>query len=231
VLAVVEQQADAPAGLLGDWAHARGLQVRTLRAAALDDWPDPGGFTAVAALGSDRSVERSSDAWIAAEIAFLRSAHAAGVPVLGICFGAQALAAALGARVGRAPAPEIGWIELDGAGADLRGPWLAWHEDGFALPPGALELARSGAGVQAFAVERSVGVQFHPEVTPAIVEAWIEGDRASLAAARIDPDALLAQTRRLASSARERAFALFDRVATRWRVASLAGGEPQRAGT
>ena len=51
------------------------------------------------ALGSDRSVHASPDPWIAAQLAFLRAAHDAGVPVLGICFGAQALAAALGGRV------------------------------------------------------------------------------------------------------------------------------------
>jgi GMP synthase-like glutamine amidotransferase len=215
-LGVVEQQADAPAGLLGEWARARGVDVRTLRAQELSEWPDPAGLVAVAALGSDCSVSRSPDPWIAAELRFLRAAHAGGVPVLGICFGAQALAAALGARVGRAPAPEIGWIELETAEAPLRGPWFSWHEDAFELPSGARVLARSPAGVHAFAVDGSVGVQFHPEVTPAIVGDWIDGDRGDLVAARIDADALRAQTARLAGEARARAFALFDAISANW---------------
>jgi GMP synthase-like glutamine amidotransferase len=215
-LAVVEQQADAPAGLLDAWARDRGLEVRTLRAPELEAWPDPGTFAAVAALGSDRSVARSRDGWIADQVAFLRDAHAAGVPVLGICFGAQALAAALGAAVDRAPEPEIGWVGLPEADERLRGPWFAWHEDAFALPEGAEELARTAAGVHAFRAGRSLGVQFHPEVTPAIVDDWIAGARGSLAAARIDPDALRAETVRRGSAARERAFALFDHFAGSW---------------
>jgi GMP synthase-like glutamine amidotransferase len=215
-LGVVEQQADAPAGLIGEWARSRGLEVLTLRAPELEAWPDPRAFTAVAALGSDRSVARSADPWIAHELRFLRDAHGAGVPVLGICFGAQALAAALGARVALAAAPEIGWIELETADEPLRGPWFAWHEDAFELPDGARPLARSPSGIHAFAVDASVGVQFHPEVTPAIVGDWIDGDRGDLAAARIDATALRAQTARLAGAARVRAFALFDRVAAGW---------------
>jgi GMP synthase-like glutamine amidotransferase len=216
-LAVIEQQADAPAGLLGAWARARGVETSTLHAPELQAWPDPTSFTAVAALGSDRSVERSGDPWIAAEVAFLRAALAAGVPVLGICFGAQALAAALGARVARLARREVGWIALEDAGEGLGGPWLTWHEDGLALPAGAQALARSAAGVQAFAAAGgSVGLQFHPEVTPAIVADWIDGDRGALAAAGIDAGDLRAETERLAPDARQRAFALFDRVATRW---------------
>jgi GMP synthase-like glutamine amidotransferase len=215
-LAVVEQQADAPAGLLGAWARERGIEVRTLRAPELGAWPDPRTFAAVAALGSDRSVARSRDPWIADQVAFLGDAHAAGVPVLGVCFGAQALAAALGAAVDRAPQPEIGWVGLPEAEERLRGPWFAWHEDAFTLPDGAEELARTAAGVHAFRAGRSLGVQFHPEVTPAIVESWIADDRGSLAAARIDPAILRKETARRGPAARSQAFTLFDHFAGSW---------------
>jgi GMP synthase-like glutamine amidotransferase len=166
----------------------------------------------VVALGSDRSVHGSPDRWIAGEIAFLRRAHDARVPILGLCFGAQALAAALGATVMRAPFQEIGWIELDApSGGPLeRGPWFAWHEDAFTLPPGATELARSGAGVQGFRAGRSVGLQFHPEVDPPIVGSWVQDGRRTLADAGIDAAALLEQTARLAPAAGDRAIALFD---------------------
>jgi GMP synthase-like glutamine amidotransferase len=138
--------------------------------------------------------------------------------VLGLCFGGQALAAALGGEVRRAAAPEIGWIELeplDGR-AIAPGPWFSWHYDTFTLPPGAQELARSAACPHAFRVGRSVGLQFHPEVTPEIVEGWVHGGRDTLAAHRIDTEAIRAQTRAGAAAARARSFALFDAIAAGW---------------
>jgi GMP synthase-like glutamine amidotransferase len=219
-IGVVEQQPDAPAGLFAAWAAARGHGLDVLRAPAVRAWPDPRGYDAVLALGSDRSVHASTDPWIAAEVAFLRAAHDAGIPVLGLCFGAQALAAALGGEVRRAARPEIGWIEVEAidpaAGPIAPGPWFAWHEDTFSVPPGAHALGRSPAGPQAFARGVSVGVQFHPEVDEAIVERWVNDGRRQLAAVRVDEQRLLAETARCAPDARRRAFALFDDVARRW---------------
>jgi GMP synthase-like glutamine amidotransferase len=215
---VVEQQPDAPAGVLGTWASARGHELDVLRAPLVATWPDPRGFDAVVALGSDRSVHASADAWIAAEVGFLRSAHEAGVPVLGLCFGAQALAAALGGSVLRAPRVEIGWITVEATaageavGALAPGPWFAWHEDTFSVPAGARELARTAVGPQAFALGRSVGLQFHPEVDAAIVSGWVDGGRRQLVSERIDERALLAETERAAPTAGARARALFDAV-------------------
>jgi GMP synthase-like glutamine amidotransferase len=210
-LLVVEQQPDAPAGLLGEWARVRGAAVDVLRATKVVKWPDPTAANAVIALGSDRSVHASDDPWIAAELRFLRAAHDAGVPVLGICFGGQALAAALGGAVARGPELEIGWIDIDGADG-YGGRWFAWHEDSFTAPPGAVELARSAAGPQAFRVGRSVGLQFHPEVTPAIVDDWIAGGRDAIA----DSGPMRDETHARASQARRRAFVLFDRIAAPW---------------
>jgi GMP synthase-like glutamine amidotransferase len=219
-LCIVEQQADAPAGLLAEWARERGHRVTTLHAQELGSgpWPDPTRFGAIAPLGAEHSVHASPDPWIAPQIAFLRAAHEAGVPVLGLCFGGQALAAALGGEVRAAPAPEIGWLELEAldGGAVAPGPWFAWHEDTFTLPPGAVELARSAAYPHAFRVGPSVGLQFHPEVTPEIVEGWVRGGRATLAANGVDAEAIRAQTRDDAAAHRARAFALFDAIAAGW---------------
>jgi GMP synthase-like glutamine amidotransferase len=196
---------------VGEWAAARGAEVDVLHAPTVAVWPDPRDVSAVVALGSDRSVHASKDRWIADQVAFLRAAHDADVPVVGICFGGQALAAALGATVSRAPETEIGWIDV--AGDDgYGGRWFTWHEDVFDLPPGATELARAGSGLQAFAMGASVGLQFHPEVTPAIVEDWLDGSPGAVA----DPDAMRAETAQTVATARERAFALMDRIAARW---------------
>jgi GMP synthase-like glutamine amidotransferase len=219
-LAIVEQQADAPAGLLEEWAVERGHRVITLRAPELGagPWPDPAEFGAIAPLGAEQSVHASDDPWIAPQVEFLRLAHARDVPVLGLCFGAQALAAALGGAVRRAGEPEIGWLELeplDGR-AIAPGPWFAWHEDTFTLPPGARELARTAACPHAFAIGRSIGLQFHPEVTPEIAEVWIRGGRDELATRGVDGDAMLEATRADADAARARSFALFDAIAAGW---------------
>jgi GMP synthase-like glutamine amidotransferase len=208
---VIQQQPDAPIGLVGDWAVARGADLDVLHAPVVSAWPDPRDAGAVVALGSDRSVHASKDPWIGAQIAFLREAHAAGVPVLGICFGGQALAAALGATVSRAAETEIGWIDVDGDDG-VGGRWFTWHEDVFDLPPGATELGRAASGLQAFAAGASVGLQFHPEVTPAIVEDWLADAREAVP----DPEPIRTETAGTAAAARERAYALMDHIAVRW---------------
>jgi GMP synthase-like glutamine amidotransferase len=217
---VVEQNRDAPAGLLGEWAEARGHRVVTLRAPEIGAgrWPDPSRFGAIVPLGAEQSVHASPDPWIAPQVAWLREAHAQDVPVLGVCWGGQALAAALGGEVRTADAPEIGWLELEplNGGAIAPGPWFAWHGDVFTPPPGSVELARTGHCVHAFRIGRSVGLQFHPEVTPAIVDGWVRGGRDRLAANAIDADALQARTRDGFDADRERSFALFDVLAADW---------------
>jgi GMP synthase (glutamine-hydrolysing) len=196
---------------VGEWAAARGAEVDVIHAPTVGAWPDPRAASAVVSLGSDRSVHASSDPWIADQVGFLRAAHDAGVPVLGICFGGQALAAALGATVSRAPETEIGWIDV--AGDDgYGGRWFSWHEDVFDLPPGATELGRAASGLQAFAVGASVGLQFHPEVTPAIVDDWLDGAREPVP----DAEPIRSETVGTVAAARERAFALLDRIAARW---------------
>ena len=217
-ICVVEQQPSAPAGFLAEWARERGHRIRLLRTPEVGEWPDPAGCDAIVPLGSERSVHSSPDAWIPRQIAFLRAAHEQDVPVLGLCFGSQALAAALGGRVEPATRPEIGWLELEAldGGPVPPGPWFEWHFDTFTVPPGAEELARSAAGPQAFRLGRSVGVQFHPEATPAIIGEWLRSGRGELDAHALDSEAIGAQTAATAAAAREGAFALFDAVAAGW---------------
>lgn len=149
--------------------------------------------------------------WIADELAWLRRADEAGVPVLGICFGAQALAAALGGRVEPAPRGEVGWVTVDSLdhGMIQPGPWLEFHADRFLLPPQASVLATSAAGIQAFSAGRHLAVQFHPEADAAQLWAWLEaGGREMAERAGTDPDSFLAQTLAEEPAARDRARAL-----------------------
>ena len=209
-IVVVEQQPDAPAGLLGEWAAARGHDVRVVRVHASDPWPAAGEVQRAVVLGSDRSVHDDPPDWVAEEVAWLRSLVGAERPVLGLCFGGQALAAALGGEVGRAALPEIGWVDV---GGEVAGTWFAWHFDTFSVPPGARELGRNAAALQGFAVGPHVGLQFHPEVTPAIVDDWISAGGRDLDAQRLDAASIRARTAQEADGARVAAFALFDRWA------------------
>jgi GMP synthase-like glutamine amidotransferase len=180
-----------------------------------DDGPLPrlDGADHVVVLGAVWSVyDRDSiGRWIDAELDWLRAADAAGVPVLGICFGAQALAAALGGRVEPAPRPEIGWTMIEPADPELiePGPWLEFHNDQCIVPPNATVLARNELCVQAFAVGRHLAVQFHPEVDGAQVRRWLDdgGARAARRAGQ-DPAALAAQSEALEPEAEQRAARL-----------------------
>lgn len=116
------------------------------------------------------------------EESLLRECAGRGTPVLGICLGAQLLARALGARVWRAPRPEIGLYEdlvpdVEGGLMDgLPSPFAAFHmhNDAFGLPEGAVRLAHSGACEnQAFCAGSAVGLQFHLEADPAMMGSWL----------------------------------------------------------
>jgi GMP synthase-like glutamine amidotransferase len=122
--------------------------------------------------------------WLRDENMFLERLFHLGVPMLGVCLGAQLLAKAAHAPVFPASSPEIGWFEVELTDAAADDPvlgWLPgrfdafqWHYYAHGLPGGAEELARSSVCTQAFRLgERVWGVQFHPEVTFAQVEQWI----------------------------------------------------------
>lgn len=123
-------------------------------------------------------------AGIAAELKFIEQAIIAGLPVLGICLGSQLIAKALGARVYKNKYSEIGWAPVhftEHAGGDpLFGdipspsPFFHWHGETFDLPHGAAWLAYTEkCQNQAFCFKQNVyGVQFHPEITPAMIEDW-----------------------------------------------------------
>jgi GMP synthase-like glutamine amidotransferase len=216
---VIEHEADAPGGLVSDWLSARGAELDVYRIAVEDRDPDPRAYDLIVALGSECAAFDDTVPWIARERRMLRAAADADVPVLGICFGGQLLAQALGGTAARADRPEIGWVEIESRDPSLvgQGPWLTWHSDRFTPPPGATLLADGAAGPQAFSIGRSLGIQFHPEVTPAIVADWVAGGAAELEREGIDPDRLLAESRERDGANRARAGALldgfFDRIA------------------
>ena len=142
--------------------------------------------------GSQHPDQDDRFGWLAHEEEFLREVLGDEVPVFGVCLGAQMLARAAGASVGPASAPEIGWLDVslteDGASDPVLGVLPAratvfqWHHYTFTLPPSGVALADSEICLQAFRLEgRAVwGIQFHAEVTAAMVSGWMEEDPGDL---------------------------------------------------
>ena len=195
------------AGFIADAFEARGAGLSVHLFPDDGPLPVPGGADRIVVLGAVSSVN-DPDPWIAAELDWLRAADQAGVPVLGICFGAQALCVAFGGRVEAMARREIGWTMAESADPGLvpDGPWLEFHGDRCLLPAEAVVLARNELCVQAFRLGRHLGVQFHPEVDGPLLKLWLDAhtdsDPVSLG---IDPDQFLADTIREEPAARERA--------------------------
>ena len=162
-------------GSIGGWLEERGARIGWTRLFADDPLPRLDGLDLLIALGGPMSVnDEARLPWLASEKRVLREAIARGIPVLGVCLGAQLIASALGARVRRAGVPEIGWFPIEavpGPDGTFRFPATCtvfhWHGETFDLPEGAVRLARSGpCDNQAFQIARHViGLQFHLEMT------------------------------------------------------------------
>ena len=209
---VIQHDEDGPAGHVGDWLDSRGAEQDLYRIGDDDRERDPRDYDLIVSLGSECTAYDDAIPWLGQERRLLADAAAADVAVLGICFGAQLLARALGAEAKRAAHAEIGWVTIHTHEPSLldAGPWMQWHYDTFTLPAGAALLAESPAGPQAFALRRSLGVQFHPEVTPEIVASWVDAGGDQLARAGVDPARVLTETRGLSEENRMRAWQLLD---------------------
>jgi GMP synthase-like glutamine amidotransferase len=217
---VVEHEPDSGIGLLGDRARERGDELVTARPSEQTFPSGVEGFDGLVVLGAAPSVNDSDIAWwFQRELALIRHADARAVPVLGVCFGAQALAVALGGTVARALRPEVGWrwVSSEDPTRYPEGPWFQWHVDAITPPASATVLATSEVCVQVFEVGPHVGVQFHPEVGLDQVRDWSAGDPSGLAASGRSCAGLLAETEQLLPAATERAAALWDAFAERCR--------------
>jgi GMP synthase-like glutamine amidotransferase len=227
--ALIANSNEADPGFVGRSLRRRGYALTDFLREQHSEWPSLDGFDLVVAMGSGWSTYWDHVAEpVLAEQALMGEAMSRGIPILGICFGGQQLANALGGTVTKAQSTEIGWFSVEKLSetADLapeslfQGPWMQWHYDSFTVPSGATPLAQSPAGPQAIVCGRALGLQFHPEATETIVKMWSSDDGVEeLVSQGIDAEDLLSMTRLQVADSEDRCEALVD-----WFLSTIAQG-------
>jgi GMP synthase (glutamine-hydrolysing) len=234
VLLLSHEQATAPA-VVGRLLAERGFQLR--RHVILPDHGQPdldfpvlAGVDLVVAFGSfSNAYDPAAQRWVGPELELIGSVLAADLPFLGVCFGGQLLATALGGRVEPAPVVEIGPVRIE-VTQRLRdripaGPWFTWHEDRVVLPDHVEVLASTEHAVQVFRHGRAIGLQFHPEAEHDLIAEWTRLGPDHLPAG-LTPDDVLAQWRVAEQQAHQNCARLVD-----WVLDELVPTARNRCGT
>ena len=183
-LLVLQHISCEPPGAYEDELLDRGGKLRRVMVDQGEPLPGWRAFDGIVAMGGPMGAyEDEAFPWLRDEKRLVAEAVSAGMPVWGVCLGAQLLAASLGARVAPGPHSEVGVLPVSRTAAGASDPVfsvlpdefeaLQWHADTFALPDGAVQLARSDAyEQQAFVVNRAYGMQFHIEVGTSLATEW-----------------------------------------------------------
>jgi GMP synthase-like glutamine amidotransferase len=189
--AIVQHVAHEGPGLLGQALTDAAIRHHVVRVDLGAPLPRPEAIAGLVVLGGPMGVhDVAVHPWLEPERALLAGAVELGLPVLGVCLGAQQLAAALGAEVTTGMHPEVGLghVELTAAGrrdpvfgpeygglAETDLPCFHWHHDTFSLPDGAVHLAANRAFPhQAFRWgDHAYGLQFHVEVDRELARSWL----------------------------------------------------------
>jgi len=189
---VVRHVAGEGPGYLADFLDRHHIPWRLICIDRRDALPAKlGNIPGLVFMGGPMSVNDNLP-WIPKALNLIRAAVAAGRPVLGHCLGGQLMSKALGGRVTRNRAKEIGWLPVEPVPGSLARHWFGelpprfevfhWHGETFSIPPGASRLLESRAcRNQAFAIGNSLGLQCHIEMTGPMVRDWAHGGRAEIA--------------------------------------------------
>lgn len=215
-------------GYFAQFLDRQGLAHRTIKIDAGEAIPESiDDISGLVLMGGPMSVNDSLP-WIPKVLRLIRDAVTADVPVLGHCLGGQLLSKALGGRVRANRAKEFGWLPVTAVKSSLTGVWLGelppqfevfhWHGETFSIPPGATHLLKSRyCRNQAFVIGKSLGLQCHIEMTPALVRSWAHAGAGEIAGAL--PAASVQRPAQMRISLTERTARL-NRIAdvlyTRW---------------
>lgn len=192
---IFEHDPGVTAGFLAEYLAQRHIPFEILAVHRGDRIPHAAtAYAGLAFLGGPMSVNDPIP-WIAEEIALIRDAVGRSVPVLGHCLGGQLMARALGGTVGNNGQWEIGWGRVDLLESSAARHWLGdgltgfdafhWHYETFTVPQGAEHILQSaGCANQAFVLGPHLAMQFHVEMTPALVQQWVDKSRQRLARIR-----------------------------------------------
>ncbi len=227
----------SPLGPVGERLRQHGFEIETMlvvpeekyRAPNVEvQFPQASNYDLIIPLGAPWGAwdDGCIGNWLQPELKWIKDAIESDIPVLGICFGGQLMARALGGSVARGPRPELGWHFIHSKEPNLIsiGPWFQFHYDRWQLPPGAKELAVSPIASQAFSYRKSLALQFHPELDREVLEGWLIWDgREELIEDGQNPDVVLEQTIALEDLSRKRAFELVDNF-----LSQIAGLSPQK---
>ena len=214
----------SPIGPVGERLAQHGFEIETQLVVPEDsfenpnvafEFPDIDKYDLIIPLGAPWGAwdDACIGNWLQPELAWIKHAVESNKPVLGICFGGQLVARALGGSVTRAAKPEIGWTYIlsEEPGLVSNGPWFQFHYDQWLLPAGVKEIARNPVSSQAFVVNKTLGVQFHPELDSGGLKGWLDwGGAKKVEEDGQDPSVMMRQTTAENEAAKQRTFELVD---------------------
>jgi GMP synthase (glutamine-hydrolysing) len=220
-----------PLGILDPLLRERRFRIRYINFGRHPhEVPDLAGYDALVVLGGPMNVDETArHPHLMTELRLLEQAMARDLPVLGICLGAQLMAKALGAEVSKNPQREIGWYDLQLTPEGQADPVLSrlghnrvfqWHGDTFAIPTGAVQLARAETcEAQAFRYgNHAYALQFHLEVDAPTIGRWIRINAGELSDGRghFDVPAILQETDDRIDTAMDTGRCVFDAMLSHW---------------
>jgi len=194
---VVRHALTEGAGYLGDFLTEKQIPWQMIRIDQGDPLPaDMAAYSGMALMGGPMSVTDDLP-WIAPLGRLIQDAMQRDIPVLGHCLGGQLISKALGARVGKNPVKEIGWIEVEVTPGEISQQWFGdlrhfnafhWHGETFALPEGATHLLSSPyCRNQAYAFGKHLALQCHIEMTAEMVKVWCDNGQEEISESMASP--------------------------------------------
>ena len=228
-LLISHEEAGKP-GVVGEILDSRGIKTQRHVILGADgilnlDFPDPTEFDFIVSFGSFHSAYDPEVATgVDAEEELITSTLDQEVPFLGVCFGGQVLAKAVGGSVEKSDELELGELHIKETALGLpfpEGPWFSWHGDRMILPDHIEVLAETPSAVQVFRHKTAVGLQFHPEATPELVQGWLDIGGANYLPAGMTSELLMAEVNSIAQDAAQNCEVLVDWFISEYVAAKL----------